>query len=577
MSLSSPELSLKQRGVLSHLPLRVRLAAAFVTSLVAVLTLVSMTYVAVNFSSKQSNELQIAGAKLDFVNDLTLASTALQLAATRYVYLGHDSAREYVTNNIDLWLNEIAACRERSCLNQERIDDVDTHLNAFLDAFNLVATSRSDIANALISDFANLRVSAPTTNNTVDYPGAGQINSINDHISTIEATLLAYFVTSDSQRISDAEAHLDELKGHLASTFGALEETQNTAVGSFSIDRLENSLYANIQRIRSYAYLVNVVLPSEAREMEYLASNVAAEVHEEIAALQTSMQSNRQNFYVWVFSLTAFVLLLSIPMFFWLLNSVTSPLKNLSAVFHRLTQGSEEKIIGAELTKDEIGDLFKAAEAFRRENVRERELLADYRELSRNLESQVTERTRELEAKNAELDHIASVDKLTDTYNRRALDAALSAELERANRYQRPLSVLLMDIDFFKHVNDQYGHLTGDKVLVTLCQKIKENLRASDILGRWGGEEFLVICPETDLEQARNAAEKVRRAIEKTDFELSKNITISVGISVLMENATVESLVAEADKALYLAKSQGRNRVCIAPMMLAPLHAAPPQ
>ncbi|MDB4476190.1 diguanylate cyclase [bacterium] len=572
MSLSLPEVGLKRSGFVGQLPLRTRLAAAFFTSLFALLALVTMTFVSVNFSSQQSEEVQAAVAKLDFVSDLALVSTDLQLAATRYVYLGQDSARAHVAKSIDLWLVEIANCKERNCLDQTQLDDIESHLKAFMNAFNLVATSRSEIANSLISDFAEMRASAPphtkntANDNTANDLSTLQINSINDHISTIEATLFAYFVTSDPQRISDAQEHLAELKSHLSSMFSGLEDPENPADTSFSIVGLEDTLYANIQRIRSYAYLVNVVMPSEARELEYLASSAATDMREDIAGLQTSMQRNRRNFYIWEFSVTALVLLLSIPIFFWLLNSVTSPLKNLAAIFRRLAEGSEESVVDAAVTKDEIGDLFKAAEAFRRENIRERELLADYRELSRTLEAKVTQRTRELETKNEELDHLASVDKLTDTFNRRALDKALLAELERADRYQRPLSILLMDIDLFKQVNDEYGHLTGDKVLVTLSQTIKENLRASDILGRWGGEEFLVICPETDRQQARNVAEKVRQAIEGTDFELGKTITISIGLSVLIEGTSAESLVADADKALYQAKSQGRNRVCTTPI-----------
>ena len=159
---------------------------------------------------------------------------------------------------------------------------------------------------------------------------------------------------------------------------------------------------------------------------------------------------------------------------------------------------------------------------------------------------------------------MASMDKLTGTLNRRALDAQLLAEMERAKRYQRPLTLLLMDVDLFKRVNDEHGHLTGDKVLIGVTQQITENLRTSDIWGRWGGEEFLVICPETDLEQAHNVAQKVRKAVEKTDFSLPHNVTISIGLSPLSQDMSPESLVAQADKALYQAKYEGRNRVCTA-------------
>lgn len=553
--------------VLHGLPLRVRLGVAFFTGFFVLLIFMAVTYIAADFSAQQTEELQVATAKLEFSNNLVLASTDLQLAATRYMHLGHASALDSVNTTLKEWSTKVDLCTKSACLEQDKLDDIKTHIEGFSRAFTLVSTTRNVIKSALANEFDAIREAAPAHSSapiaqaSADSLALLQINGINDHISTIEATLLAYFVTSDPQRIKDAEAHLAELAVHVATANDVLGRTQGT--GEISIERVKSSLYANIQRIRSYTYLVNVVMPSEARELEYLGDDIARGVSKEITRLQTTLERNQRNFYVWAFSLVALVLLLSIPIFLWVLNSVISPLKTLAAVFYRLSRGSEERVIEA-TTDDEFGELFKAAEAFRQENVCNRQLLEDYQELSSNLESQVEDRTKELNIKNQELDRLASMDKLTETLNRRALDAQLLAEMERAKRYQRPLTLLLMDIDLFKRVNDEHGHLTGDKVLISVTQQITKNLRTSDIWGRWGGEEFLVICPETDLEQARNVAQKVRKAIEKTDFSLPHNITISIGLSPLSQDMSPESLVAQADKALYQAKHEGRNRVCTA-------------
>ncbi|WP_439105777.1 diguanylate cyclase [Congregibacter sp.] len=574
-----PDSSNNQRSFLGRLTLRQRLAVAFVTGVLSAATLAVSSYLAVNFGAKQADQLQAAREQLSFVDGLAIAATGMQFSATRYVYLGHESAQERVTSLGKQWNDLIDVCAEQGCLEETQLDDIRVHLQAFEETFLLVSQAYRDISSSLSSEFAHVKNSAPglawlseeahNSNSSI----ALHINSINDHLSTIEAELRAYFVTSDAQRVRDAETHLTELKRHLALALAAnqsdAERASVFAAAGFDIEKVESMLYSNIQKIRSYAYLVNVVMPSEARELEYLATEIATAKNVEIDALLVDMHRNRMNFYRWQIGIIALVLLLTIPVFFWVVSSVTLPLRRLSRVFRRLSEGSED-VVDAAVTRDEIGDLFTAAEAFRRENIRERELLRDYKQLSRSLEAQVTERTKELNAKNAELDRLASIDKLTSTLNRRALDNTLAAELRRAQRYERPLALLLMDIDLFKQVNDQHGHLTGDRVLVTLSERISDNLRASDLLGRWGGEEFLVICPETNLEQARSVAEKVRAAIEVSDFGLQENITISIGVSVAIEGSTAEALVAEADRALYLAKSRGRNCVCIGPMTLTP-------
>lgn len=167
-----------------------------------------------------------------------------------------------------------------------------------------------------------------------------------------------------------------------------------------------------------------------------------------------------------------------------------------------------------------------------------------------------------LSLKNKELEKMASRDALTGLNNRFSLDEAMSHELNKAQRYERPLSVSLMDIDNFKEVNDTHGHQAGDLVLKKFANLLEEHIRESDTLGRWGGEEFLMICPETNQQGIVDFADKLRRMIELQPFPVvEKPITASFGTTSYSHGDTIESLLRRADKALYKAKELGRNQV----------------
>ncbi len=157
---------------------------------------------------------------------------------------------------------------------------------------------------------------------------------------------------------------------------------------------------------------------------------------------------------------------------------------------------------------------------------------------------------------------MATTDPLTGLANRIRLDEKLSEYHQFYDRTQRPFSVMIIDLDFFKRVNDTYGHLVGDKVLVALARLLTENIRTIDMAGRWGGEEFLIICPETDIEGAKALAQKIRSAIREYDFPHIHTLTCSFGVSQSREGDRIESIVGRADSALYRAKEEGRNRIC---------------
>ncbi|MDD2267110.1 GGDEF domain-containing protein [Sulfuricurvum sp.] len=160
-----------------------------------------------------------------------------------------------------------------------------------------------------------------------------------------------------------------------------------------------------------------------------------------------------------------------------------------------------------------------------------------------------------------ELEAIAMVDKLTHLYNRRKMDECLYIEVEKSKRYSKPLSLIMIDIDYFKKVNDTYGHQTGDAVLQKVAELINNNTRKIDCCARYGGEEFLIMCPETPEEGVLTLAEQIRRTIEAYEFETVKHLTISLGVSTYSETDDMMTLIKKCDEALYKAKHQGRNQV----------------
>ena len=170
----------------------------------------------------------------------------------------------------------------------------------------------------------------------------------------------------------------------------------------------------------------------------------------------------------------------------------------------------------------------------------------------------------ELKEKSNLLEYQASHDTLTGLFNRNKFDNIFGKEIRRGLRYNNDLSLVLLDIDFFKLVNDRYGHQVGDQVLKEVSSIIMHNVREHDTVVRWGGEEFLILLPETDINGAKIVAEKVRNAIfEKTLTEKNLNITASFGITVMNDKDTEESIIIRADKALYDAKKNGRNKVVV--------------
>jgi diguanylate cyclase (GGDEF)-like protein len=157
---------------------------------------------------------------------------------------------------------------------------------------------------------------------------------------------------------------------------------------------------------------------------------------------------------------------------------------------------------------------------------------------------------------------LANTDSLTGLYNRRMLRNFLALEMDRARHYQRPLSLILFDLDHFKRINDRYGHPVGDEVLKTVAQLVQTQLRSADLLVRWGGEEFIILAAATDKVGASRLAESIRHAIAVHLFDHAGSITASFGVAQLNKDHSLDAFLSQVDLNLYAAKTAGRNQVC---------------
>ena len=247
-----------------------------------------------------------------------------------------------------------------------------------------------------------------------------------------------------------------------------------------------------------------------------------------------------------------------------LTNQITKPINVLLKYVNKISQGDLKSQIQFK-SSNEIGKLFNEIDSMRKDllksfsdSLRTQKELED---LNKSLESRIEERTFQLEEANLELKRLSVTDKLTGIFNRVKLDESIHYEIKRYHRYGNPFSIIIADIDYFKSVNDDYGHQVGDLVLQNITNILKEIVRDTDVFGRWGGEEFMIVCRESNLEETRLIAERMRISIMNSELEVVGSKTASFGVSEFKQGDTFESIVYKADRALYRAKEKGRNRV----------------
>ena len=251
--------------------------------------------------------------------------------------------------------------------------------------------------------------------------------------------------------------------------------------------------------------------------------------------------------------------IVSFALSFIIARSISLPLKQLVGVMKETKTGNYLIRMDYE-GKDEITVLSQ----------RFNEMASKVYQHNEHLEEQVAARTRELELANRKLEALSATDSLTGIANRRRFDEALTSELRRAVRSQKPLALLMLDVDFFKNYNDRYGHLAGDDCLRTVAQILRtSSRRATDLAARYGGEEFSIIVAESDSAHAMQLGENIRAAIENLRIPHEDSpfgyVTCSIGVTAVLvdDGMSTDTVLRMADVAMYLAKSQGRNRVVL--------------
>jgi diguanylate cyclase len=242
-------------------------------------------------------------------------------------------------------------------------------------------------------------------------------------------------------------------------------------------------------------------------------------------------------------------------------DRISRPLERLTDVARRIERGEEEILFDSPSGSRELRRLARALGSMASTLVERKQALEA---ANRELEAKVLDRTAELSQANQELARLARTDVLTGLPNRMLANERLAAEFARLQRSGRPYCVLVVDIDFFKLVNDRHGHATGDAVLKHVAGVLRTALRGTDLVARTGGEEFLILLPETGASQALQVAEKLRAAVENAPAESAGSLTVSLGVAeASADDLDEDEAVRRADRALYRAKAQGRNRAVL--------------
>lgn len=272
-----------------------------------------------------------------------------------------------------------------------------------------------------------------------------------------------------------------------------------------------------------------------------------------------SLLSMLERFFLVILFTALAITLLHVSLALLLHKIIIRPIGNLTRAAQRISEGDYTQTVRDDF-QDEIGILGKT-----------------FNGMAEKIREQIDDlhgKNEELQTANKRIHDMAVTDKLTGLYNRHHLQNALPVTLQTAFRYERPLSLLLLDVDHFKKVNDTYGHLVGDLVLKHVAATLKKTVRQSDLVSRYGGEEMVLVLPETDSRGALATAEKIRVILANTPINIGDNrtirISVSIGIAELLalsaaggEIPDTEALISAADQALYQAKENGRNRVVV--------------
>lgn len=357
----------------------------------------------------------------------------------------------------------------------------------------------------------------------IDLLIADYLNSFKNHVDINKTEL--YLFNSDKLILSSLSKNSNSFNDFILN-ISDLKEFENT-----QIVEKDNK-----------KFLIRIIKIDNNKQDNYLAL---------IAEYKNILKPYNQEI-LWLLFVFIFTGLITIPLILYFSRVISKPIYSLV----RQSKKIEKQDFNISKIDTSIHEILLLSSAFSNMS----KSIYDYQT---SLEERILQRTKELYEKNEELERLSITDKLTGLYNRAKLDSVLNTEFEKAIRYNDIFSVIIMDIDFFKSVNDNFGHQIGDDVLKESAKILSSCIRTSDTLGRWGGEEFLIICPNSKQEDAIKLANRINIAIKQHTFSTyPKKVTMSLGVaSYCSIFKKAEDIVASADIALYKAKQTGRDRV----------------
>jgi len=549
--------------IIKKLPLEKRINAISISAIFLFLILGVLTYL---YANKTINEFTIFSKYSKQAQlDLAFAKNVLklELASFRYIDAGHEFAAKKVYRIYDEMKKQLDFY-ESNQLIKLRKKKIEHLLYNYIISFKKVQKQHTLKSNLINKQFRDISFNIQNLIEKYLYLLGNEQDTkkikmveLQKNILLINNSAFRYFDTLDSQYVKDAKDAILMAKNILnhQSLIEQNEKRKYIITILLSDMKIYESIFLEaVQRTRGYLYLVNVVMAADSYEMRYQAKNIANILNEDMKNTEEGILHNIKSSLSSLNVMAILFLLFIIVISYFIQLSIVSPIRSLTKIFSKLTDGSKERIDVETPHKDAISDLVYAAKTFRTKNIEIHALLDDYKELNETLELKVKNRTKELEL-------LSSTDALTKMYNRMYIDNALDDEIKRCERYKSDFSIIMLDIDYFKNVNDNYGHQIGDTVLIEFSNILNNLTRETDIVGRWGGEEFLILCPQTDKPSVLRLAEKLRENIETYSFSIVNKKTASFGVATYIDKDNSDSIVERADKALYLSKKTGRNKV----------------
>ena len=563
-----------------RVPFTTRIYTGYFLMGLITLALGIIAFIGLTTLNKQFDQQNDLSSNLKHATQLGFHAAEMQSRAETFLRVGQTQAADSVDIAYRSALYELSTL---SSLESETakpiIKRVDEHLHTFQKAFKAAKTQRSRRQQLVKTTLPSVTNSwgaliEAYQKQTISAGSLAISNNIWRDLLIIEKHMGQYF-----ESLNPAELELvDEYYQHVMGLIEDLYILESYPPQITRLDIIHDSLargYSTfnegVQTTRNYLFLINVVMAAESYEIKYLSEKLTQEFRQALSSTQEQSSSIVSSLSQQLIALCILFILMTVIIGMVVGRSIERPIARLREIFDRLSNGERKVPIPTYHSKDEIAALAVSAEAFREANENTQKLLDKYQELSSQLDEKVKQRTKELEKANHRLKDLSVKDGLTQIYNRRFLDASLVENFNRARRSALPLSVIILDIDYFKAYNDTYGHQAGDTCIQRVTQAMSHVFhRSTDTVARYGGEEFVALLFDTPAPAAQALAEKLRKEIESKNIPHRASpigcVTVSLGCCTWTpdtEFMSGEELLNQADKALYRSKDSGRNQLGI--------------